>query len=112
MVTVKQGRVVTCESCGGTATVFDDGTKLAGAAGPTPCVCPSPQFDGSAASENEAGPARTVGELRSQLARYSDDTPIRVAHAITGDSESWQWIVGVAPLPPANEVVGLFYLEP
>jgi hypothetical protein len=56
--------------------------------------------------------AKTVGDLIEILQQFDPAMPVRAADAVKGNSDNWAWIANVAPLPPTNDMVGLFYIYP
>jgi hypothetical protein len=57
-------------------------------------------------------PPRTVGQLIARLQQFDPDQEVVTANAAAGDSGHFQWILEVAPLPPAHVLVGIIYMPP
>jgi hypothetical protein len=55
-------------------------------------------------------PPRTVGQLIARLQQFDPDQEVVTANA--GDSDHFQWILEVAPIPPAPALVGIIYMPP
>lgn len=54
---------------------------------------------------------RTVADLIEELQKFEGDLPVVVAHALTGGSDDFQWILTAALAPPAKDKVAIIYLE-
>ena len=53
----------------------------------------------------------TVGELIARLSEFDENMTVVVADSLRGDSNNWDFLFGVALLPPDNDKVALFKLD-
>ncbi len=55
---------------------------------------------------------RTVGDLIDRLQEFNRDMPIRTADSIHGTSDKSEFVFAVSLLPPANDAVAVWHLDP
>ncbi len=55
---------------------------------------------------------RTVGDLIARLQTFDADLPIRTADALDGTSDKFELVFSAGLLPPANDAVAIFHIDP